>query len=224
VEFSYSSVEIGSDDDYDDYDDSYESKNGILFAWRGLMLNRTSTVSYVCVLNTLLPHTWLTDLGNGPQFAEKQDSRRKPSMNRKLLSESTCRTAASACSTKTGFPAMMDNFTISMWMVNILQRRLVITTVAGWVQKVMVEAKDGNLVLGQVSCRSITAGSVFLAFFTYFTSLYWYEAYPDEITIPINISAGLRKKVNNYSWDAPYKDSEDSETGTATSQWDQPFR
>ncbi len=89
----------------------------------------------------------------------------------------------------------------------------------------MVEAKDGNLVLGQVSMsRSITAGSVFLAFFTYFTSLYWYEAYPDEITIPINISAGLRKKVNNNSWDAPYKDSEDSETGTATSQWDQPFR
>ncbi|MCK9183546.1 MAG: hypothetical protein M0P13_11820 [Fibrobacteraceae bacterium] len=90
-------------------------------------------------------------------------------------------------------------------------------------KRVIVEAKDGNQILGQASMsRSITAASVVFGFFTYFTSLYWYEAYPDEIKIPINSSASLRKKAYKNSWDAPYKNSEDPET--ATSQWDQPFR
>ncbi|MCK9183547.1 MAG: outer membrane beta-barrel protein [Fibrobacteraceae bacterium] len=65
---SYSSVEIGSDDDYDNDDE--ENKNGILFrVGGGLMLNRTSTVSIRLRLEYVIA-TYTVDkyLANGPQF------------------------------------------------------------------------------------------------------------------------------------------------------------
>lgn|GEM_PF-2836532 len=61
--------------------------------------------------------------------------------------------------------------------------------------------------------RSVTAGSVLLGFVTYCTSLYWFEAYPDEIIIPIHV------EKRTSSWDGPYIQNQDSGQAETNSQW-----
>lgn len=48
--------------------------------------------------------------------------------------------------------------------------------------------KNGNVVGKTTTKREITTASVVWGFFTYFVTLYVYEAYPDEVFIPLDYS------------------------------------
>ena len=54
-----------------------------------------------------------------------------------------------------------------------------------------LEAVSNGKVVGRTSTkREITGASVFWGFFTYFITLYVYQAYPDNVYIPIDYSRG----------------------------------
>lgn len=74
-----------------------------------------------------------------------------------------------------------------------------------------LEAVKGNTVVGRTSIkREITTASVMWGFFTYFTTLYLYQAYPDNVFIPIDYDNEIvNRKVRETGgsdWNtSPYK-------------------
>ena len=83
-----------------------------------------------------------------------------------------------------------------------------------------LEAVKGGTVVGKKTIkREITTASVMWGFFTYFTTLFLYQAYPDNVYIPIDYSNGngdmvrIDNRSNDWntspyqrqsgSWDAP---------------------
>lgn len=81
-----------------------------------------------------------------------------------------------------------------------------------------LEAVKGNTVVGRTSIkREITTASIMWGFCTYFITLYLYQAYPDNVFIPIDYNNELvNRKVRERGgsdWDAsPYS--------TQGSSWD----
>lgn len=71
--------------------------------------------------------------------------------------------------------------------------------------------KNGRVVGSKTVNREITGASIFWGFFTYFTSLYLYQAYPNDIYIPINYNNERNysnSENNSASWDdTPYKNA-----------------
>lgn len=59
--------------------------------------------------------------------------------------------------------------------------------------------KNGNVVGRTTIKREITTASVFWGFFTYFVSLYVYEAYPDEVYIPLDYSNPILNEQRKYN-------------------------
>ena len=97
-------------------------------------------------------------------------------------------------------------------------------TTRGAMGKTMFEAQRGETVVGQdVVSREVTAATFLWMPFTYFLSLFLYQAYPDEIVIPVDPSkspAGSSWGVNSAS--ASSATSESANT-TGGSVWDKPI-
>lgn len=85
---------------------------------------------------------------------------------------------------------------------------------------VTLEAKVGDEVVGsKVAQRSITAASVLWGPFTYWTSLFLYKAYPDEITI--NVAPRYDQASKPSVWREPEKPKEgDADDGLSV--WERP--
>lgn len=86
-----------------------------------------------------------------------------------------------------------------------------------------LEAVKGGTVVGRKTIkREITSASVFWGFFTYFTTLYLYQAYPDNVYIPIDynnreVSNLVQKQGPSNDWNtSPYK--------SQGSSWDAPMQ
>lgn len=91
-----------------------------------------------------------------------------------------------------------------------------VTTRGAW-GKVLFEAQKGSHVVGHdIVSREITAASVLWMPFTYFLSLFVYQAYPDEIVIPIDSSA---IPVQQPTWQS--ESSENSSVGGSV--WEKPI-
>ena len=85
-----------------------------------------------------------------------------------------------------------------------------------------LEAVKGGTVVGRKTIkREITTASVFWGFFTYFTTLYIYQAYPDNVYIPIdysnaNVANMVQRTGSTNTWNtSPYK--------SQGSSWDDPM-
>lgn len=59
--------------------------------------------------------------------------------------------------------------------------------------------KNGNVVGRTTIKREITTASVFWGFLTYFVTLYVYEAYPDEVYIPLDYSNPILNEQRKYN-------------------------
>ena len=59
--------------------------------------------------------------------------------------------------------------------------------------------KNGNVVGRTTIKREITTASIFWGFITYFVSLYVYEAYPDEVYIPLDYSNPILNEQGKYN-------------------------
>jgi len=80
----------------------------------------------------------------------------------------------------------------------------------------IIEARDGDRIVGSIAVqRQMGVGSVVLGFFTYFTSLYWYRHYPDEIVIPIKPTSLPQDSVKTQTWDKPL---------SGPSAWEKPMK
>ncbi|PWJ67405.1 hypothetical protein SAMN05720473_101276 [Fibrobacter sp. UWB15] len=98
-------------------------------------------------------------------------------------------------------------------------------TTRGGMGKTLFEAQRGDVVVGQdIVSREITFASVIWMPFTYCLSLFIYQAYPDEIVIPVN-----QDKVPQtvYSWQQEPTPVPSSSSGTTSttggSVWDKPI-
>lgn len=95
----------------------------------------------------------------------------------------------------------------------------------GAMGKTLFEAQKGETVVGQdIVPREITAASVLWMPFTYFLSLFLYQAYPDEIVIPVDPSMA---PMTGDAWGAksapvPSAASQTTNT-TGGSVWDKPI-
>jgi len=80
--------------------------------------------------------------------------------------------------------------------------------------------KNGTTVGKKTIKREITTASIVWGFYTYFSSLYLYQAYPDKVYIPIDygnqgVSDLVRTERNTNDWNtSPYK--------SKGSVWDSP--
>jgi hypothetical protein len=97
-------------------------------------------------------------------------------------------------------------------------------TTRGAMGKTMFEAQRGETVVGQdVVSREITFASVIWMPFTYFLSLFLYQAYPDEIVIPVDPS----KAPAGSSWGVQSAPAPSATSGTTNatggSVWDKPI-
>ena len=86
-----------------------------------------------------------------------------------------------------------------------------------------LEAVKGSTVVGKTTIkREITSASVFWGFFTYFITLYIYQAYPDNVYIPIDysnsaVSNMVKTSASANDWStSPYK--------SQGSAWDTPMQ
>jgi hypothetical protein len=83
-----------------------------------------------------------------------------------------------------------------------------------------LKAVKGNTVVGRTSIkREITTASVMWGFCTYFITLYLYQAYPDNVFIPIDYSSEIVsrtvRETGGNDWNtSPYK--------SQGSAWDRP--
>jgi hypothetical protein len=59
--------------------------------------------------------------------------------------------------------------------------------------------KNGNVVGRTSTKREITTSSVFWGFFTYFVTLYVYQAYPDDVYIPLDYSNPVVNEQARYN-------------------------
>lgn len=59
--------------------------------------------------------------------------------------------------------------------------------------------KNGNVVGRTTTKREITTASVFWGFLTYFVTLYVYEAYPDDVYIPLDYSNPVVNEQLKYN-------------------------
>ena len=84
-----------------------------------------------------------------------------------------------------------------------------------------LEAVKGNTVVGRTTIkREITTSSILWGFCTYFITLYIYQAYPDNVFIPIDynneiVNRKVRETSTGSNWEtSPYK--------SQGSSWDAP--
>lgn len=98
-------------------------------------------------------------------------------------------------------------------------------TTRGAMGKTVFEAQKGETVVGQdVVSREVTAATFLWMPFTYFLSVFLYQAYPDEIVIPVDPSV---VPMASDSWSAksapvPSATSQTTNT-TGGSVWDKPI-
>jgi hypothetical protein len=98
-------------------------------------------------------------------------------------------------------------------------------TTRGAMGKTVFEAQKGETVVGQdVVSREVTAATFLWMPFTYFLSVFLYQAYPDEIVIPVDPSV---VPMASDSWGAksapvPSATSQTTNT-TGGSVWDKPI-
>lgn len=88
----------------------------------------------------------------------------------------------------------------------------------------MFEAQKGETVVGQeVVSRDVTAATVLWMPFTYFLSIFLYQAYPDEIVIPVD--PNMAPAGSSWGVQSATDPSATSETTNATggSVWDKPI-
>ncbi len=91
--------------------------------------------------------------------------------------------------------------------------------------KTLFEAQKGETVVGQdIVAREITFASVIWMPFTYCLSLFVYQAYPDEIVIPIDQDK-VAQTTTSWQPGTSTVPSASSETNNATggSVWDKPI-
>lgn len=98
-------------------------------------------------------------------------------------------------------------------------------TTRGGIGKTVFEAQRGDVVVGQnIVSREITFASVIWMPFTYCLSLFVYQAYPDEIVIPVNQD---KVPLTSNSWQAESTPVPSSSSGTTSttggSVWDKPI-
>ena len=97
----------------------------------------------------------------------------------------------------------------------------------GGMGKTLFEAQKGETVVGQdIVSREITFASVIWMPFTYCLSLFVYQAYPDEIVIPID--PALVPANSGNSWQAESSPTPSATTtrttqSTGGSVWDKPI-
>ncbi|WP_405339943.1 hypothetical protein [Fibrobacter sp.] len=95
----------------------------------------------------------------------------------------------------------------------------------GAMGKTLFEAQKGETVVGQdIVAREITFASVIWMPFTYCLSLFVYQAYPDEIVIPIDQDK-VAQTTTSWQPGTSTVPSASSETNNATggSVWDKPI-